>query len=135
MGLFGSSKSSTSTSATDDDVVATDNATAIDFKGNSISGASAVNIYDPKASLAAIQASKDQLSIVTDLLDSNFSKILSTAQEIANDASSQVNSTRDFASSIINKGQETSDDRLIKTVGIFAAAVLGGLWLFTRGAK
>lgn len=147
MGLFSSSsKSTTTTSLTDTSANATDNATAnYTYLARANLGGDLI-INDQKAGIEAIQSNertilqlskdaKDNLTGATDLVSNAFTKILSAAQGIADNANTQLNQTRDFAADAISKEQETADDRLIKTIMIFGAAILGGLWIMTKGVK
>lgn len=71
----------------------------------------------------SVQASaRDSLSASTGFLEKAFTEVLQLTDSRLKSADANFRSSQDFAANIIDKEQETSDDRLIKVV---TGAMLG----------
>ncbi len=125
MGLFSSSKSSSSTYTTvqnfDDDNAA-DNGAVISLAE---AGAHVTIGSDELAGFAidkVVQNSKDTLTLATDFLSQAFTKVLSQSDARAAAAESNVAANQSLTRDLMQKEQETADDRLIKLMTILGVA-------------
>ncbi len=122
---FNSSSSSASSSSSDvhDQRIGADNgAVAI----RQLAGGNAdltFNSLDADVAQFAIEGSTAALKTSVDFLGDTFSKVLTASEKSVERASNNVSATRDFAAGLIDKEQQTADDRLIKVMGFGATAV------------
>lgn len=122
MGLFSSSKSSSVTSTTvqnyDDDAAAYDGSNIV-----SATGQGNVIIGSDELAALTLASNKDALALATDLISETLGKAFSSTDNRAAAAENNLAAAQAAAKETIQKGQESSDDRLIKIVmGIGALA-------------
>jgi hypothetical protein len=121
---FNSSSSSSSSSSSDvfDERIGADNGSVA---VREITGGD-VTFQDLDADVAqfAIDSSLRTLQASTDFLNETFTQVLNNSEKSVELANTNVAATRDFAASLIDKEQESSDDRLIKVLMYGSAAVV-----------
>lgn len=131
MGLFGGDSKSTTNSTTvidDSDIAASDNA-IVDAKrfhlavkqGGQLRDSTFVFGSDEVAN-NAIDFAGDAIKTNADFFEKSFTDLLKSSDSRVASAEANLAATRNFAGEIIEKGQESADDRLIKLV-----AIMGGL--------
>lgn len=133
MGLFSSSKSSSATSIYnyDDDNAASEGSNIVT---GIAAGASVTVGSDELAGFAidkVVQNSKDTLTLATDFLSQAFTKVLTQSDSRAAAAESNVAANQSLTRDLLQKEQETADDRLIKLVTILGLTA-AGIFYFTR---
>lgn len=117
-----SSSSSSSTSTTDERIGADGGASIARVES---SGSGTITIGSDDIASEAIKNSKDQLAVSTDFARTVFSQVLALTDKSLQSAESNIAASRDFAAGIIEKEQESSDDRLIKLVTYIMIAGVG----------
>ena len=133
MGLFSSKSSSTTTTQV------SDTSSGVQGGGTSVSAPYAtaggtINVGSEVVASEAIQASKDALQIGTDFLETAFGEVLKLTDNRISSAEANIAATQKFAGELIQKEQESSDDRLIKIVtyaiiaGVAIVAFQSGLF-------
>lgn len=126
MGLFSSSKSSTTQTVQNFDerfgASEGSNAFRIDGQGANISIGS-----DELASLS-VNTSKEALVIASDLIRETVGKAFQTADNRAAAAENNLAAGQAISKEIIQKGQESADDRLIKIFMAGAAVIALFIW-------
>lgn len=118
-----SSSASSSSSSVDDERIGADGGSSIARVESS--GAGAITIGSDKIASEAIKNSKEQLAVGTDFARTVFTQVLELTGKSLQSAENNISASRDFAAGIIEKEQESSDDRLIKLVTYIMLAGVG----------
>lgn len=132
MGLFSSSKSSTSQSVTTvDERVAASEGSSATHVATSGQGSSVIIGSDELAN-AALEANRDGLLIATDLIRETLNKAFQSTDNRAEAAENNLTAAQATAAASIQKGQQSADDRLIKLITLLAVTAVGALYLTKR---
>lgn len=126
---FNSSSSSSSSSSSDvfDERVGADNG-AVAFRELN-GGSFHFDDTSQDVSLGAIdairQTSTDALTASTDFISQAFSQVITASEKGLERADQNLASTREFAASLIDEEQESSDDRLLQIIKFGTLAAIG----------
>ena len=129
MGLFGGSSSSSSATTVSNRQEDNDNTAAdygrIDAKETKIKVRDGSSLKDSTIIIGSDNVAQDAIAFASgalqtsaDFFTNTFSNLLSSSDSRIDSANANVAATRDFAAQVIEKGQESNDDRLIKLVGL-----------------
>lgn len=131
MGLFSSSKSSSTQTVTniDERFAASENSTATRVNSSSIES---LTIGSDEVASLAIQSQKEGLALATDLIREAITKSFASSDNRAAAAENNLKAAQIATQEILQRGQESADDRLIKVFAIIAASVISGLYIFRR---
>lgn len=126
---FNSSSSSSSSSSSDvfDERIGADNGSVAirEVTGGSVTFRDTSEDVANTAIDAVRQNSTDALTASTDFIGEAFSQVISASEKSLDRAENNLAATRDFAAGLIDKEQETSDDRLVKLFQLVALAGVG----------
>lgn len=129
MGLFSSSKSSTTQTVmnVDERFGAAEGGQA--FR---IDGSSNINIGSDELASQALDSNRDALTIAGDLIRETIEKAYNQTDNRAQAAEKNLAAAQASTQDILQKSQETADDRLMKLIAIIAATGLGAIYFLKR---
>ncbi|MCB1557227.1 MAG: hypothetical protein KDJ15_07950 [Alphaproteobacteria bacterium] len=136
---FNSSSSSASSSSSDvfDERIGADNGSVAirELSGGNFSFRDTSEDVANTAIDAVRESSTQALTASTDFIGQAFSQVLSASEKSIDRAQSNLAATRDFAAGLIDKEQESADDRLLKLFQLVAIAGVGIVFLQSGALK